>query len=109
MGAKGGKKVGQGGRSGKGRVVGLRRGEAISESIRHNIANPDPIDDTATCEEGAVRLTGNSLSNVGRVEICFNNQWGTVCDDDWDTMDATVVCRQLNFTNEGEPYARTLC
>jgi len=45
-----------------------------------------------------VRLTGSDVSSEGRVEICFNNQWGTVCDDDWDTTDATVVCRQLSYT-----------
>jgi len=64
---------------------------------------------TATCQQGAVRLTGSNVSSEGRVEICFNNQWGTVCDDDWDTMDATVVCSQLNYTNNGKHYARTLC
>ena len=53
------------------------------------------------CDNGAIRLAGGESKNEGRVEICFNNQFGTICDDEWDNSDAAVVCYQLGFGREG--------
>ncbi len=44
-------------------------------------------------------VDGNATE--GRIEICLNNEWGTICDQMWNNVDAGVVCRQLHLNSQG--------
>ncbi|XP_056011221.1 deleted in malignant brain tumors 1 protein-like [Ostrea edulis] len=48
-----------------------------------------------------IRLAGGPTNREGRVEIQYNGQWGTVCDDMWSNADAAVACRMLNLPFSG--------
>ena len=53
------------------------------------------------CTANSLRLQGGANNRTGRLEICNNNMWGTICDDLFGTPDATVACRQLGFSTTG--------
>ena len=54
------------------------------------------------CENGNIRLEGSSSNQEGRVEVCQNNTWGTICGSaEWSNNEASVACRQLGFSPFG--------
>ena len=56
----------------------------------------------ADCVEGMVRLAGGPSTSAGRVELCYGGNWATVCDKLWGQPEASVVCRQLGYTSDGD-------
>ena len=53
-------------------------------------------------QEGNIRLVGGDYNWEGRVEIFYSGTWSTISDTSWTSSDATVVCRQLKHSIEGE-------
>lgn len=55
------------------------------------------------CTEGNVKLVDGDNMNEGRVEVCKDGIWGTICDQnaEWGTAEARVICRQLNLPYTG--------
>ena len=71
-------------------------------SVVHYCSSLAPATTPACCNDGDIRLVNGSVTREGRVEICYNNQWGTVCDDFFGSPEAKVICRQLGYSTVGE-------
>jgi len=50
-----------------------------------------------------IRLVNGTVPNEGRVEVRngLNDEWGTVCDDFFEEVEAQVACHQLGYTTSG--------
>ena len=69
----------------------------------------DPATPAGDCRDGALRLMGGDNPLEGRVEICINNAWGTICDSTFDQDDADVICRQLGVIHNGKIVMWSAC
>ena len=54
----------------------------------------------AYCTNGDIRL-GDRAMLRGRVEVCINGTWGTICDHHWTQQEASVVCSHLGYSPYG--------
>ena len=54
-----------------------------------------------SCSHGSVRLVGGSGDYEGNVQVCVNGTWRYVCDKNWGSNDAKVVCSQLGCSTDG--------
>ena len=55
--------------------------------------------ESSSCNDGDIQLVGGITFNQGRLEVCMNGAWGSVCDSDdiFTTDEAIVACRQLEL------------
>ena len=51
------------------------------------------------CSTGDIRLVGGESEREGRLEVCNNRRWGTVCGRHWTNRHTAVVCRSLGFSD----------
>ncbi|PIK52092.1 hypothetical protein BSL78_11044 [Apostichopus japonicus] len=70
----------------------------------HNCGHSEDAGAVCSTDYGRVRLVGGSAPDEGRVEIFYNNEWGTICDDYWEREEAEVICRQLGYRDMYEFY-----
>lgn len=62
----------------------------------HIMCSADAVTEEANCTDGRIRLQDGTNPLEGRVEICYNRAWGTVCDRGFEQTEANIVCNQLD-------------
>ena len=64
------------------------------------------IDSTefSDCDDGDIRLVDGTNPLEGRIELCLNNAWGTVCDTEFSEDVSDVICSQLQLPHNGKKY-----
>ena len=68
------------------------------------LTGEDTVNDNCTHEDLSIASRSDdttALSSEGRLEVCVNGVWGTVCDKRFGRLDAQVACNQLGYDHEG--------
>ena len=76
----------------------------MSTYVKYNGKTNIIFDTLELCQDGDVQLVDGSYNNVGRIDLCVNGIWGTICSNSFDNKDASVVCRQLGYSSFGKVY-----
>lgn len=71
------------------------------DEILHLVANSTQFIQTfpVECTDGDLRLVDGRARYEGRVEVCQEGLWGSVCDSEWQTHSGAVVCHQAGIIN----------
>lgn len=71
--------------------------DCVVSLVPDQVVCPRNMMSAVKCYE-TVRLTGSSMVNYGRLELWSDDGWYSVCDENFDDTDATVVCKALGYT-----------
>ncbi len=56
--------------------------------------------------EGEIRLVAGSTHMEGRIELCSNGRWGTVCGGGWTERKTALVCSKLGYSSASKVNVR---
>lgn len=70
-----------------------------SQSVRHCSFQEDNGALSEYCQDGDLRLVDGGDELEGRIEMCYEELYGTICGSGFDLVAASVVCRQLGFSS----------
>ena len=72
---------------------------AAHESFQYtNVGDKFACEVNATTPDRSVRLIGTSMPHIGRLEIFYNNEWGSICFDNFSAPEGHVACKEMGYS-----------